>query len=71
LELGDADDYQSRDVLAAALASDGQYELAVEELQRAIGVAPRDARPLLDQRLELYQNNRPYRQRVEAVAGKK
>lgn len=71
LELGDADDYQSRDVLAAALANDGQYELAVEELQRAIGAAPRDARPLLDQRLELYQSNRPYRQRVEAVAGKK
>lgn len=68
LELDAREDYIYLDTLAAALASDGQFQAAEEVLRRAIQAAPQENAVTLQQRLQLYQNRQPYRQRLSSTA---
>lgn len=56
----------SVDILAAAAASDGLFERAVQEAERALGLARRDGPEYLVEqiaaRLALYRNAQPYRE---------
>jgi tetratricopeptide (TPR) repeat protein len=61
LELDGATDYRYLDTLAAAQASAGQFPEAIQSVEQAIAVAPADVRPELQQRLTLYQAQRPFR----------
>lgn len=61
IELDGTTDYLYLDTLAAAYANAGNYSEAVETLNRAIGIAPEDAKLPLEQRLALYQSGKPYR----------
>jgi len=49
------------DTLAAAHAENGDYSEAVRWQRQAIDLSSERARPLLQSRLELYENNTPYR----------
>lgn len=62
IELAGEDDFMYLDTLAAAYANAGDFEKAGETLQKAIRQAPETAAASLQQRLELYQNEQPYRQ---------
>lgn len=68
VELSDEMDFQYHDVLAAALANQGEFAEAMEVLQQAVELAPPEALPLLKERMSLYEQKKPYRQKLEKVA---
>lgn len=61
------------DTLAAALASDGRFEEAVETVEKAIrlaqGADDADAMQAMQERLELYRSTKPYRLTTRASEG--
>jgi tetratricopeptide (TPR) repeat protein len=69
LELGQKDDYRLLDTLAAAYANAQQFEEAQKTQQQAIQRAPKDEAPILQQRLQLYEAGRPYRQQAGSASG--
>jgi hypothetical protein len=48
--------------LAAANAEAGEFAKAIEWQKKALELADDDDKPDLQARLELYQNNKPFRQ---------
>ena len=61
IELDGKEDYRYLDTLAAALANANRFPEAQNSVQMAMKAAPEDLVPELQQRLTLYQSNRPYR----------
>jgi tetratricopeptide (TPR) repeat protein len=59
--LGTPGDYLILDTLAAAYASDGQFDKAIEVQQKAIAGAPPESMSAFEQRLSLYRIGRPFR----------
>ena len=69
VELRAADDSRDQETLAAAYASAGQYDRAVAAQQKAIDLLEPGAARLkqaLEERLQLYQQQRPYHELREA-----
>lgn len=65
VELRGANNYRDLEVLAAALASDGQYQLAADTQRQAIAALPPNQSDLaadFKNRLKRYQHNQPYRE---------
>ncbi len=62
IELDGQSDYQYLDTLAAALASNGQYEEALAAVKKALEACPEEQRPPLRDRQALYETGQPYRQ---------
>src|SRR5262249_21193770 len=69
LSLDGNGDYAYLDVLAAALASAGEFEDAKETLEKAIQIAPDAKAAELRARLTLYRSNRPYRTASRTAQG--
>jgi tetratricopeptide (TPR) repeat protein len=69
IELDGRDDFAYLDTLAAAYANAGQFDKAQKAIAEAIPIAPEGHVKSLEQRLELYQQNRPYRESAR-VAGR-
>jgi len=63
LEILGRQDDKALDTMAAALASAGDFEKAKELQAEAIKVAPQDKVEALRKRLQLYEQNQPYRDR--------
>lgn len=61
-------DYEILDTLAAAYASAGQFDDAIESMSKAIKLAPPSASVVLAQRLELYNAETPYREPLPRTA---
>ena len=61
IELDGEDDYRYLDTLAAAFASLGQFDKAIDIQQRVVGAAPKNVVDRYRQRLELYEREEPYR----------
>jgi len=61
LEYSYGDRHVALDTLAAALASNGQFEEAIDTVTQAVEVAPEDAKTTYLSRLELYQAHEPFR----------
>ena len=61
LEFGYGERHAALDTLAAALASDGQFDEARKTVQQAIEVAPDQARGAYQVRLKLYEAGQPFR----------
>jgi len=61
LEYSYGDRHIALDTLAAALASNGQFEEAVATVAQAVETAPEDAKIMYLSRLELYQAHEPFR----------
>lgn len=69
IALREADDYHDQETLAAAYASAGQFDQAVMAQQKAIDILGPEAtrlKPALEDRLKLYQQQRPYHEVREA-----
>jgi len=49
------------DTLAAALANSGQYDEAIYTLHEALAIAPDQSKPAYAQRMQLYQQQQPFR----------
>jgi tetratricopeptide (TPR) repeat protein len=62
-ELTDWKDAEALDTLAAAHAEAGDFEKAVEYSRMALDLADDDSKPDLQDRLELYENHKPFRQK--------
>jgi tetratricopeptide (TPR) repeat protein len=60
LEFDYGDRHITLDTLAAAHASAGNFDLAIERLQEAMETAPNESRTAYRTRLEQYQNHQPY-----------
>jgi len=69
IELDGRDDFAYLDTLAAAYANAGQFDKAQKAIAEAIPIAAEGHVKPLEQRLELYQQNRPYRESAQ-VAGR-
>jgi len=61
LEYSYGDRHIALDTLAAALASNGQFDEAIATVAQAVETAPEDAKITYLSRLELYQANEPFR----------
>ncbi|MCP4190546.1 MAG: tetratricopeptide repeat protein [Planctomycetaceae bacterium] len=61
IDLEGSRDYRYLDTLAAAQANAGLYPQAQQSLQQALQAAPREVVVELEERMTLYQANRPYR----------
>jgi tetratricopeptide (TPR) repeat protein len=61
-ELTEWKDAETIDTLAAAHAEAGDFAKAIDWQKKAIGLADDDDKPDLQARLELYQDNKPFRQ---------
>ena len=61
LEYGYGERHVALDTLAAALASNGQFEEALATLNQAIDAAPEVSKSIYLARFELYQANEPFR----------
>ena len=61
LEIGYGDRHVALDTLAAALASAGEFDQAVETLNNAIEEAPEELKFTYLNRLQMYQDRLPYR----------
>ena len=61
LEYSYGDRHVALDTLAAAYASNGQFEEAIATLHQAVELAPTEAKLAYQSRLELYQANEPFR----------
>ena len=59
-QLSSPEDYLVLDTLAAAHASGGKFEQAVEFEEKALAAAPRDLSTPLEQRLAMYRNGKSY-----------
>ncbi|MGB6042017.1 MAG: tetratricopeptide repeat protein [Pirellulales bacterium] len=59
-ELSKPTDYDFVDTLAAAYASAGYFDLAIETAREAIKQAPEKERPSIEQRLKRYGDKKPY-----------
>lgn len=57
------------DTLAAAAAEAGQFDRAAAVLQQALAMAPPEQQGELQERLALYQQRRPYRERLRRGTG--
>jgi tetratricopeptide (TPR) repeat protein len=68
VELTGEQDYEILDTLAAAYASAGRFEDAVNSMSKAIKLAPPAASAVLAQRLELYNTETPYREPLARTA---
>jgi tetratricopeptide (TPR) repeat protein len=69
LEFDYGDRHITLDTLAAAHASSGDFELAIEKLQEAIETAPHESRIAYRERLRQYQDQQPfYTEPVEDVS---
>jgi tetratricopeptide (TPR) repeat protein len=68
-ELDGRDDFAYLDTLAAAYANAGQFDKARKAIAEAIPIAPKDHVKPLQRRLELYQQNQPYREGAQ-IAGR-
>ncbi len=62
VELQGDDDYIYLDTLAAAYANDGQFDKARSTVRRAIALTPSDYAGRLEMRLNLYRQQKAYRQ---------
>jgi len=62
IELDGRTDFKCLDTLAAAYANAGDFDRAKQTIAAAIKIAPRDHVDLMRRRLELYQQNQPYRE---------
>ncbi len=60
LEFGYGQRHIALDTLAAALASDGQYEEAAKTMREVIEIAPSDARAMYESRLAGYEVEAPF-----------
>ncbi len=60
LEYSYGERHVALDTLAAAQASNGQFEEAVATVTQAVDLAPEDAKSTYLSRLQLYQNNEPF-----------
>ena len=69
IELDGMEDYRYLDTLAAAHAAAGNFKQAQSTIQSAIDKAPEEAGNELNERLELYKENQPYRQPQAARRG--
>lgn len=67
-QFGQEGDALAEEVLAAAYASAGHFEVAVRLQQRALGLAPDQLKAEMNQRLELYRQSRAYLQSPARVA---
>ena len=61
LEYSYGDRHVALDTLAAALASKGQFEAAIQTETEAVDLAPEDAKFTYLSRLQLYQDRVPFR----------
>jgi len=61
LEYSYGEQHVALDTLAAALASNGQFEKAIATVTRAVDMAPEDAKFSYLSRLQLYQDSEPFR----------
>ncbi|MCC6493589.1 MAG: tetratricopeptide repeat protein [Pirellulales bacterium] len=61
LDCGYGERHAALDTLAAALANAGRFAEAIAAVQQAIEVAPEEARPAYQARLQLYESGQPYR----------
>ena len=61
LEYGYGDRHVALDTLAAALASAGDFEEAIQTETEAVDIAPEEAKYTYLSRLQLYQSNQPFR----------
>jgi tetratricopeptide (TPR) repeat protein len=59
-KLSDPDDYLVLDTLAAANASAGHFDQAINFQQKALAAVPRDLSPPLEERLDMYQHGKAY-----------
>ena len=59
-KLSDPDDYMVLDTLAAADASAGHFDQAINFQQKALAVVPRDLSTPLEERLDMYQHGKAY-----------
>ena len=62
IELDGRTDFKCLDTLAAAYANAGEFDRAKQTIAEAIKIAPKDHADLMRRRLELYQQNQPYRE---------
>jgi tetratricopeptide (TPR) repeat protein len=62
VELDGSEDFTYLDTLAAAYANAGDFDKAEETITKAIKIAPQSHRDALKKRLELYKQERPYRE---------
>ncbi|MCH8840236.1 MAG: tetratricopeptide repeat protein [Planctomycetes bacterium] len=60
LDLGYGDRHVALDTLAAALASAGDFDQAIETLQEALKIAPHEVRYVYRSRLQKYQAHQPF-----------
>jgi tetratricopeptide (TPR) repeat protein len=67
LDCGYGERHAALDTLAAARANAGRFEEAVGTIQQAIEVAPEEARPAYQARLQLYESRQPFRSRPVAT----
>jgi tetratricopeptide (TPR) repeat protein len=61
LDLLGRQDYKALDTMAAALANAGDFAKARQSLNEAMKVAPEGVAPTLQKRLQLYQQDQPFR----------
>ena len=61
LEYSYGDRHVALDTLAAALASNGQFEEAISTVTEAVDLAPEDAKFTYLERRQLYQEQQPFR----------
>ncbi len=62
IDLDGEEDYRYLDTLAAALAANSQFEEAEEVAAHAVELAPEEFRAASEARLELYRDEKPYRE---------
>ena len=67
IELDGEEDYRYLDTLAAAHANEGRFDRAKEALEKAIQAAPREAVERLNKRLDMYQEQKPYREAARSA----
>jgi tetratricopeptide (TPR) repeat protein len=61
LEFGYGQRHVALDTLAAAQANAGQFDEAIVSLQQALEIAPRSARQAYEARMQLYEQQQPFR----------
>jgi tetratricopeptide (TPR) repeat protein len=61
LACGYGDRCAALDTLAAAQANAGQYQQAVATIEQAIQIAPEEARPVYEERRQMYKSGLPFR----------
>lgn len=62
VQLTGESDWNTLDTLAAAQASAGEFDAAAATIRKAIEIAPAEARDDLEQRQQLYEDRKPFRE---------